>query len=193
MRRILDQIKEQLELMKNRKLLTNVLAILILGIIILLIANIITGEKKDKGLDSAIEDIKEYSADNNLEYDAILEKKLENILTQMKGVEKVRVMITLEDTSERVPAFNTTQNNETTNEVDSQGGTREVFREDTTTQVVTESEGSLTVIKEIKPTVKGVIVIAEGAEDLEVKERLYEAVKTVLGIPGNRVEVYSSE
>ena len=36
-------------------------------------------------------------------------------------------------------------------------------------------------------------MIAEGAGDLEVKERLYEAVKTVLGIPGNKVEVYASK
>ncbi len=48
-----------------------------------------------------------------------------------------------------------------------------------TIQVATGSEGSLTVLKEIKPTIKGgVIVIAEGgADNLEVKEMLYEAVK----------------
>ncbi len=63
-------------------------------------------------------------------------------------------MITLEDTIEKIPAFNTTKNNETTNELDSQGGTREIIREDTTIQVVTGSEGSLIVLKEIKPTIK---------------------------------------
>ncbi len=62
-----------------------------------------------------------------------------------------------------------------------------------TIQVVTNSEGGMIVLKEIKPKVKGVIVVAQGAEDIEVKEMLYEAVKTVLGISGNRVEVYSSK
>ena len=62
-----------------------------------------------------------------------------------------------------------------------------------TVQVATGSQGSLTVLKEIKPTIKGVIVIAKGADNLEVKEMLYEAVKTVLGISGNKVEVYSSK
>jgi len=191
--KIIDKIKKYIEELSNKKLLNNLLIILIIGIIILIIANIITGEKKNMDIDSKSEETGKSSIDSSLDYDSILEKKLENILIQMKGVRKVRVMITLEDTLEKVPAFNTTQNNETTSEIDSQGGTREVLREDMTTQVVTGDGGSLTVLKEIKPTVKGVIVIAEGAEDLEVKERLYEAVKTVLGIPGNRVEVYSSK
>ena len=100
-------------------------------------------------------------------------------------------MITLEDTIEKIPAFNTIKNNETTSEIDSQGGTREIVREDMNIQIVTSNEGGLMVLKEIKPTVRGVIVIAEGAENLE--RMLYEAVKTVLGISGNRVEVYSSK
>ena len=112
---------------------------------------------------------------------------------ELKGVGKVKVMITLEDTIEKIPAFNTNKNSETTSEIDSQGGTREIVREDMSIQTLTSSEGGLMVLKEIKPTVRGVIVIAEGAEDLEIKEMLYEAVKTVLGISGNKVEVYSSK
>ena len=61
-----------------------------------------------------------------------------------------------------------------------------------TIQVVTNDNGEPIVLKEIRPTIKGVIVLADGAEDLYIKEMLYEAVKTALGIPGNRVEVYSS-
>ena len=120
-------------------------------------------------------------------------REIRRYIKSIKGSRLCKVMITLEDTVEKVPAFNTTTNNETTNEIDSQGGTREIVREDMTIQVVTSTEGSVIVLKEIKPTVKGVIVIAEGAEDLEVKEKLYEAVKTVLGIPGNKVEVYASK
>ena len=129
----------------------------------------------------------------DLDYGTLLEKKLEDTLSKLKGVGEVKVMITLEDTIEKIPAFNTSKNNETTNEVDSQGGTRETIREGMDIQMVTGSEGTLMVLKEIKPTVRGVIVIAEGAEDPEIREMLYEAVKTVLGISGNRVEVYSSK
>ena len=102
-------------------------------------------------------------------------------------------MVNLEDTAERIPAFNTTTINENTNENDSGGGAREVMREDLKQEVVTANGDSMMIIKEVKPNVKGVIVVAEGAEDILVKEKLYSAVKTVLGIAGNKVEVYSSK
>lgn len=191
--KLIIKIKKYLEKVNNKKLMNNLFIILIIGIILLIVANIIMGEKKDIDINPGSVETLDDPINGNLDYESILEGKLENILSQMAGVNKVKVMITLEDTLEKIPAFNTTQNNETTNEIDSQGGTRETIREDMTIQVATGSEGSFTVLKEIKPTVKGVIVIAEGAENLEVKEMLYEAVKTVLGIPGSKVEVYSSK
>ena len=128
------------------------------------------------------------------DYSSYLEKKLENILGKLNGVGEISVMITLEDSSEKVPATNTTKTTETTKELDSEGGTREVNREDITSQMVSKSnDGSLVLLKEVKPNVKGVIVVAEGANDLIIMEKLYEAVKTVLGISGNRVQVYSSK
>ena len=193
MEKFIAKIKKYLEEVDNKKLLNNLFIILIIGIILLIVANIFMQGKKGTKMNLESEKTLDNTIADDLDYGSLLERKLENILAQLKGVNKVKVMITLEDTVEKIPAFNTTQNSETTNEIDSQGGTRETLREDTTIQVVTGGEGSLTVLKEIKPTVKGVIVIAEGAEDLVVKEMLYEAIKTVLGIPGNRVEVYSSK
>lgn len=193
MEKLIEKIKKYLKEVNNKKFMSNLFIILIIGIILLIVANIIFDQKKNTNVNLDTKQLTNTTVDVESDYGSILEKKLEAILGQLKGVSKVNVMITLEDTVEKIPAFNTTQNNETTNEIDSQGGTREIVREDMTIQVVTGNEGSLIVLKEIRPTVKGVIVIAEGAEDLEVKEMLYEAVKTVLGIPGNKVEVYSSK
>jgi len=119
----------------------------------------------------------------------MLEKKLENILIRLKGVEKAHVMITLEDSIERIPASNTTTSIETTEEKDSQGGERKTKREEETSQLVNLSD-DVVILREVKPNSKGVIVIAEGAENGEVLERIYEAVKTVLGIASNRIEVF---
>lgn len=192
--KLIDKIKKHLETIDNKKLINNLFIILILGIILLIIANIFIENRNS----NVITNLESATIEGKLEamevdYGVLLEKKLEDILSQLKGVENVRVMITLEDTVEKIPAFNTTKNNETTNEIDAHGGTREIIRDDMTIQVVTNSEGGMIVLKEIKPKVKGVIVVAQGAEDIEVKEMLYEAVKTVLGISGNRVEVYSSK
>jgi len=187
------KIKEYLEKIDNKKLIYNVFIILIIGIILLIMANIFLKNNKKTDLNSQLDYSMREALNTDLDYGSLLESKLEEILMELKGVGKVKVMITLEDTIEKIPAFNTIKNNETTSEIDSQGGTREIVREDMNIQIVTSNEGGLMVLKEIKPTVRGVIVIAEGAENLEIKEMLYEAVKTVLGISGNRVEVYSSK
>lgn len=192
MDKYINKIKEYLQKLDNKELMRNLFIILIIGIILFILAD--TFFQDEEQVTKLNEDnITKNSGEYETDYSYILEKKLESILSQLKGVGTVQVMITLEDTTEKVPAFNTTKNNETTKELDSQGGTREIVREDTTIQMVTENEGSPIVLKEIKPTIKGIIVIAEGAENLEVKEMLYEAVKTVLGISGNKVEVYISK
>ncbi|NLY78211.1 MAG: sporulation stage III protein AG [Tissierellia bacterium] len=192
MERMIKKIKEYFDSISNKEIMRNLFIILIVGIILFLIADIFIGKDK-KYVNNIYElDSSESLTNNYSDYSSLLEKKLEDILSQLKGVGKVKVMITLEDTTEVVPAFNTTKNNETTKENDAQGGTREIVREDMTIQVVTNDNGEPIVLKEIRPTIKGVIVLADGAEDLYIKEMLYEAVKTALGIPGNRVEVYSS-
>lgn len=126
------------------------------------------------------------------DYNFSLESRLINMLEKFKGVGKVDVMITFEDSVEKIPASNTIKTIESTKETDSEGGVREINREDTNTQIVNSQSGSPITMKEINPTIKGVIVVAEGAEDPLVLEKLYEAVKTVLGINGNKVQIYSS-
>ncbi|NLX62880.1 MAG: sporulation stage III protein AG [Tissierellia bacterium] len=190
MENLINKFNEYLKKTNNNQFIRNILIVFIIGIMILIFADIMnTGKNKRVDINENKNEESVYSVPSD--YSTYLERKLEDILSQLKGVGEVKVMITLEETTEIVPAFNTTKNNETTKETDSQGGTREIIREDMTIQLVTGEEGSPIVLKEIKPTIKGVIVIAEGAEDLHVKEILYEAVKTALGIPGNRVEVYS--
>ena len=190
MENLINKLKEYLKKSNNNEFIRNILIIFIIGIIVFLFADLMK-DSINKTVYIKENETEETSQNMLSDYSTYLERKLEDILSQLKGVGEVKVMITLEETTEIVPAFNTTKNNETTKETDSQGGTREIVREDMTIQLVTGDEGSPIVLKEIKPTIKGVIVIAEGAEDLHVKEMLYEAVKTVLGIPGNRVEVYS--
>jgi len=189
-----DKLKKHLESMNNnKKFINNLFIILIILIIFLIVANYFLKSKNESpSLESEFKSQATY--EDETDYSAYLEKKLANILSKLEGVGKVNVMVTLENSVEKVTATNTTKSTENIIENDSEGGTRQVQREDLTMQVVTRgSDGSLLVVKEIKPKVLGVIVIAEGADDPEVKERLYEAVKTVLGVKGNQVQVYSSK
>lgn len=194
MKDFLDKLKIQLDKNNNKKFINNLFIILMLSIIFLVVANFLVSP-------SPINEKEKYSYEptettylSKDDYSLYLEEKLVEILGKFKGVGTVDVMITLEATTEKIPASNTVKNTENTKETDSQGGSREVQREDVNIQIVTKgNDGSMVVVKEINPVVQGVIVVAQGAEDLEVKEMIYEAVKTVLGIKGNKVQVYSSK
>ncbi len=196
--KLFEKLKELYNNEQSKKKLLNLITMLCLGVIIVIGASTFTDKEETEQELTYINDNEDHVEEekNNIikNYSNELESKLEYILGKINGVGNVNVMITLEDTAERIPAVNTTQSKETTSEEDSQGGVREVIKQDSTQQIVVGSnkKDSILVIKEIKPEVKGVIVVAEGAEDINVKEKLYKAVKTVLGINGNRVEIYSS-
>ena len=189
---LLRKIKNYLENLDNKKFIGNVFVVLVLSIVLLIILNSFTSTDKKDSPRVIKENPTEYNSLMKEEYEGYIEDKLASILSKLKGVGKVDVMVTLEDSSEKIPAFNVTTTREITNESDSQGGVREITREDETKQVVSSTD-DMTVLKEIKPNIKGVIVVAEGAEDGLVKETLYEAVKTVLGISGNKVQIFPSK
>lgn len=194
MKDLLEKIKKHLEEMNNKKTINNLFIILLVTIIFLVVANIFLDSNKTEKEYAIDKEPKEYNYSKEEDYSNYLEKKLVNILTKFNGVENVNVMVTLEDSTEKVTAANTTTSTESSVENDAEGGTREVIREDLSIQIITKgNDESLMVIKEIKPTVQGVIVVADGAEDPILREMLYEAVKTVLGITGNRVQVYPSK
>jgi stage III sporulation protein AG len=46
------------------------------------------------------------------------------------------------------------------------------------------------VIKEILPEVKGVIVVAEGASNIEVRESLTRAVQVLSGVAVHKIQVF---
>ncbi len=194
MNEILNKVKIYFEKVNNKKFINNLFIILLGAIILLIIVNkfVDKGNQKPKYL---IDDKqKEYVAIGEEDYSLYLEEKLSSILSQLKGVGRVDVMITLESTVEKVTANDTTKVSENTIEEDAEGGTRKMEREDLTVKVVTDGNNDgLLIVKEIKPKVQGVIVMAEGADDPILKESLYEAVKTVLGIKGNKVQIFSSK
>jgi stage III sporulation protein AG len=192
MEEIIRKIRKHLESLSNKKFINNLFIILLVSIIVLIGISVFTDKKDEASITPAESYVEESSIKQ--EYGEYLEKRLASILKKLNGVGEVDVMVTFEDSKESIPASNTTKTVETTKEVDAEGGTREVNREDVNIQMVSSTDNeALVVLKEINPTVKGVIVVAEGAEDGIVLEKLYEAVKTVLGISGNKVQVYSSK
>lgn len=192
MEEFIKKLKKIFENMDNKKFLINIFLVLVLSVIFLLMLNNYVEEDKKDEQTVLKDSSNEYNYLMKEDYESYIEGKLSNILKKLKGVGEVDVMVVLEDSTEKIPASNITTTTEHTSELDAQGGTREISREDETIQVVNTSN-EVVVLKEIKPSIKGVIVVAEGAENLTVLENLYEAVKTVLGISGNKVQIFPSK
>jgi len=91
------------------KLLPNFTVILLIGIFIVIASNYFIGE--DSNETDYIKTLSNNNSheDNNYmeDYSTLVERKLENILNQIKGVDKVKVMVTVEETIEKIPAKNT--------------------------------------------------------------------------------------
>lgn len=186
------KFKKYLDNLDNKKFIIKIFIILVLSVILLIMLNGYTSVDKIDSTTVIKESSNEYTNLVKDDYESYIEDKLSEILSKLKGVGDVDVMVTLEDSVEKIPASNVTTTKEITNELDSQGGTREISREDETIQIVSTSN-DVVVLKEVKPSVKGVIVVAEGADNILVLETLYEAVKTVLGISGNKVQIFPSK
>lgn len=123
------------------------------------------------------------SAAEGSSMDDSLEERLKDALESMQGVKRVSVVINYDSTAELVPA--------TSNESSSQNS----VSDNSTNSSVSTSEnvayvsGDALIIKENQPKVRGVIVIAEGAQDIAVRNSILRAVMTLLNVTADKVEI----
>lgn len=120
-----------------------------------------------------------------------LEAKLKQILSSINGAGDVDVMITYTSSEEIVPAYNSNTTTETTKEQDSSGGERTTTSSTENKTMITSNSNDPVILKTSEAEIKGVIVVSSGANDPQVKELLYDAVKTSLQISGHQVEIYA--
>jgi stage III sporulation protein AG len=126
------------------------------------------------------------------DYESAYEEELKDALEQMLGVNKVSVIVNVDATDKKVLEKNTVTTNQTTDETDREGGTRKVEDVSVDEQLVIvrsgEKEGPI-LIETKKPSIRGVLVVAQGAENIQVKKWIIEAVTRVLDVPVHRVAV----
>ena len=124
--------------------------------------------------------------------DDSIAQRLQETLSAIDGAGRVEVMITYESTAELVPAFSVDKQS-STNVDESTDGKSTTNSENTQSDVVTinGSDGTQAlVLREDSPKIKGVIVVAEGADDIAVRLNLLSAVQTILDIGPDQVNVY---
>lgn len=121
-----------------------------------------------------------------------LEQRLIEVLSKIRGAGKVDVLVTYETSGEIVTAT-VRQTDEDVRDAFGTGSneTSRSVREVTEPATVeTESGHAPIILYEKEPLVRGVIVVAEGAADFSVREKLQAAVHAATGIPVARIEVF---
>ncbi|WP_211745163.1 stage III sporulation protein AG [Paenibacillus sp. Marseille-Q4541] len=124
--------------------------------------------------------------------ESAFEDKIKGILEQIVGVGTVDVMVTIDSTEEIVVERNRQDTQQNTEETDANGGKRNITQYTRDGEIVTyDISGDETpiVTKKIKPQIRGVLVVAKGAENKVVKDLITEAVEKGLSVESYRISV----
>ncbi|MFC0297372.1 stage III sporulation protein AG [Geobacillus jurassicus] len=125
-------------------------------------------------------------------YEERYEKELKAALEAIEGVDDVTVVVNLDSTELKLYEKKRSTQQQTTEESDKEGGKRTIENQSTNEEVIIihngEEETPL-VIATKKPDIRGVLVVAKGADNLQIKKWIVEAVTRVLNVPSYRVAV----
>lgn len=203
--------KKLIDMLKGWKIKKDQIVILfLLGMLLLVIA--LPDGKRDQEDETDLQTGNENMALSDhmseQEYVSYMERNLERILAQMKGVGEVTVMITLKESAEKIVEKDVSTASDTVSEEDSQGGVRKTEnenREEATVYYGDGGSGGLRgssydgagqnpyVSKERTPRVEGVVVVAGGGDNAVVIQNITEAVQALFGIDTHKIRIVKKE
>lgn len=182
-------------LLKNKKSLNNAIIILLVGVFLIALSNSFlkgSGKNTDSSADKAKLSFSNKEADNkdlqksdqtdssSLSYESELEQRLEKTLAMVQGVGRIKVMINTEEGYENIIK------NDYKSEKYTENGSSKDINEEVT---VFDENGEPVILKEVKPKINGVVIVAEGGDNVLVKNSLINAVKALLGIEAHKIEI----
>ena len=196
----MHELKEKIANLFKQKNITNLIILLLLVIMFYLVVSYFTGVNNiTKSEKTNLEKVSKEDMNSNsqkdsevLSYQEKQEKDLERILGKINGVGSVDVVINFQSSEVKVPAVDNSSQKSTTEETDSEGGTRVNSQETDGDKIgmSNSSNGSEPVIlKTEKPEVLGVMVVAEGAEDSKIKYEITKAISSLYNISVDKVNV----
>lgn len=181
------------------------LFIFVIGIAFMLVSNIFSNPTSSNPNELAVFNDQEMSkdepafsqkegglADKIQEAENYYENQLKEILQTAMGVEEVEIMVNVDATESKIYEKNITTQTQITAETDREGGERKVEDTSKDQQLVITRNGDTetpVIIKTKKAEVRGVLVVAAGADNIHVKASIIEAVTRVLDVPSHRVSV----
>lgn len=172
-------IQNVLEKIRQDKKLLIVMLIGLLGAIMLIFLGNDSGEKTP---DAPAQENKDCTVSSTADIEKLLEEKLVNIISQVKGAGKVSAVVSVGSSGEYVYAENTKKENDN----DSSSQDSEI--------VIYESQNGADaglIISVKSPDIIGVAIVCEGGESSVVKAEIKNLVTSLFGIGSDRVYVGS--
>lgn len=127
-----------------------------------------------------------------LTYEQQLEARLKELLSHVEGVGEVEVMIVLKSSEEKVWRVDKNTSYSTTQETDSNGGSRDIRNQEITESTILPGQdgkdGAL-LEKELKPQIGGVVVSAAGGGSPAVQAEISAAVEALFDVPSHKIKV----
>ncbi|WP_456274084.1 stage III sporulation protein AG [Bacillus sp. AK031] len=126
------------------------------------------------------------------EYEDRYENQLKEALEQIAGVSDTTIVVNVESTERKVYEKDNSSQSQLTKETDREGGNRSIEDKSSEEQLVIINDGEKEVpvlLETKKPKISGVLVVAKGADNIQVKKWIIESVTRALDVPSHRVAV----
>lgn len=180
---------------KSKKNLENAIVFVIILVVTIIIINTIWGGNESKKEEKTTQDnsVQLVNSDvESVETSGDTEKSIKQILSKINGVGKVEVLITYSESSQVVAMYNEKNNESQTKEEDKSGGTRTIQENTTDKEIIYKEENGKKVPvteKMVMPKMEGALIVAEGANNAEVKTNIIQAVEALTGLATHKIQV----
>ena len=180
---------------KSKKNLENAIVFVIILVVTIIIINTIWGGNESKKEEKTTQDnsVQLVNSDvESVETSEDTEKSIKQILSKINGVGKVEVLITYSESNQVVAMYNEKNNESQTKEEDKSGGTRTIQENTTDKEIVYKEENGKKVPvteKVVMPKMEGALIVAEGANNAEVKTNIIKAVEALTGLATHKIQV----
>ena len=166
---------------KKRRTQNLILSVVLLVILLVACNYIFKSNTQKSNSTSTNENI--VSSESKKDSNSALEEKLNIVLSQIQGISDVSVVLSYSQEEKQNVVYNT-------KEETSDG-------KNTTEKVVAynEQSGSKTAIVESveTPKVEGAIVVAKGADSVEIRSKIASAISSLVGIPAYKIQVFEKQ
>ena len=192
---ILKQLNNLWKGYQGKRINSFLIILLFLGILLMFAGSIFNSSSQKLPFDnSQVEKLSDFSPELAQEnYENELTGKLTNILEQIDGITNVRVLITFDKSEEAVFAQVAEEIRKETTERDREGGSRDILETNRKEEYVLLQEGGgvnkALLLVEKKPRVQGLLIVAKGAENVNLRLEVLRAIQSLTGLPAHRVSV----